>query len=273
MSGPLDSHTGRVLAELQERGISSVPGVFSRNECRRHIESLEQLLEERLRRGEYCGNERYQVLYNYFQGRPDCFGLLYQDITDSILSRVIDRDYVLISPAARNRQVRERMTAGRPTSGIGWHVDSRTIGDPPRLLEPTVNYFALIALDDLERTNGATEYIPGSHLWYRRPEDRDAQHDAAVLEAEAGSIVYFDCALWHRVGEPSERSRWTIFNMFGPWFMKPYYRFHEMFTPAEMAAFPPKIRQLLHWDSLPPRDHNESTVTLRRVRDLIARPS
>ena len=254
------------FSELREQGITCVPGVLSKAECRNYVSNLEAILEERMNQGEFVGNERYQVIYNYFLGRPDMFGLMYQDTTDTIMTEIIDQDYVLVSPSARNRQIRTNMMRSVPTSGVGWHTDSRFIGKTPKMLRPTPIYFSVVALDDLSKDNGATFYIPASHQWYRRPENRDAELESLVLEAEAGSVIYFDAALWHRVGDPGVRSRWVIFNMFGPWFMKPYFRFHEMFSPAEMETFPPKIRQLLHWDSLPPKDHRELTITLRRVR-------
>lgn len=259
----------QALVDLKEQGIALIPGVLSKAECQRYIDNLEDILATRIRDGVFCGNERYQVLYNYFQGHPENFGLVYQELTDQIMSEVIDQDYVLISPSARNRQIRKDMGPGRPTSGVGWHFDTRQIGRVPQALRPSPIFFSIVALDDLSEENGATFYIPKSHLWYRRPNDRNAKLESLVLKAKAGSVVCFDAALWHRVGEPSERSRWAIFNMFGPWFMKPYFRFQEMFSPAEMESFPPKIRQLLHWDSLPPRDHTESTVTLRRVREQV----
>lgn len=254
------------FSELREQGITCVSGVFSKTECRNYISNLEGLLEERMRQGEFVGNERYQVIYNYFLGQPDMFGLMYQDATDTVMTEMIDQDYVLISPSARNRQIRTNMMRSRPTSGVGWHTDSRFIGKAPQMLRPTPIYFSAVALDDLSKDNGATFYIPGSHQWYRRPDNRNAELESLVLEAEAGSVVYFDSALWHRVGDPGVRSRWVIFNMFGPWFMKPYFRFHEMFSDDEMEAFSPKVRQLLHCDSIPPKDHRESTITLRRVR-------
>ena len=257
----------RIISELRADGISVAEGVLSKSECAAYIRALEGILTERQRSGVFVGNERYQVIYNYFQGHPELFGLTYQDITDQVMSRMIDQDYVLISPSARNRQLRGAVNNARPTSGIGWHFDTRSIGHEAKPLRPSPIYFSVVALDDLTEKNGATFYIPGSHLQYTRPPDRSADLPSKVLEAKAGSIAFFDAALWHKVGEPSDLSRWAIFNMFGPWWMKPYFRFTEMFSPEQLASFPPKIRQLLHYDSTPPKDHTESTITLRRVRE------
>ena len=81
----------------------------------------------------------------------------------------------------------------------------------------------------------------------------------------AGSIIFWDPCLWHRVGEATSKSRWGIFNTYGPWFVKPYHQFHRMFKKEVSSKFSPEIRQLLHFDSTPPKDHNEKMATLRRV--------
>lgn len=258
-----------VVKKVREDGIAVVDNYFDVPECHAYVDKLEDIFADRYAKGIYCGNHEYQVIYNYFQGRPDMFRLLYQDLTDVVMRSLIDDDYVLISPSARNRRVRSGVESKRATSGVGWHVDTRFVGAPPVAFRPSPIYFAVLALEDFTSENGATAFIRGSHQWYKRPEDRNAALDDEALEAKAGALIFFDSALWHKVGDPGVASRWSVFNMFGPWFIKPYFRFHEMFTAEEMESFPSKVRQLLHWDSVPPRDHSESTVTLRRVRKML----
>ena len=55
----------------------------------------------------------------------------------------------------------------------------------------------LWALDDFTRLTGATLVVPGSHKW-DRPVEQD--HEYAVVEMEAGSIVLFDGSLWYNNG-------------------------------------------------------------------------
>jgi hypothetical protein len=256
-----------IVQSIQSEGLAIIPDVVSRSQCDRYVELLNQEFEERLRKGSYCGNETNQVLDNYFMTCPELLGLIYQDVTDQIMRRIIDNDYVLISPSARNRRLLPGMRFGRRTSGMGWHVDSRFIGG--RGIQPSLNYLAILCLDDFEKNNGATHYIPGSHARYQRPPDRDADLEFEYLLVPKGGMAIIDAALWHRVGEPSEKSRWGIFNTYGPWFMKPYHRFTDMFSEEQAKEFPPIIRQLLHYDSTPPRDHDESMITLRRVRATV----
>lgn len=256
-----------IVNAIRNDGLAVVPDVLSHQQCDHYRQLLNTQFEERLRSGSYCGNETNQVLDNYFMTCPELLGLLYQDVTDRVMRRLIDDDYVLISPSARNRRVLEGMRFGRKTSGVGWHTDSRFLGN--KGIRPSLSYIAIICLDDFEKHNGATHYVPGSHLRYQRPPDRDADLDFEYVLMPKSGIAIIDTALWHRIGEPSTKSRWGIFNTYGPWFMKPYHRFNEMFTDEELENFPPIIRQLLHCDSIPPKDHDESMITLRRVRKTV----
>jgi len=85
-----------------------------------------------------------------------------------------------------------------------------------------------------------------------------------TLAAPAGSLVFFDSALWHRVGEPTAHSRWSVFNMYGPWFMKPYFRFTDNYDAAAAEQLSPAIRRVLHFNSIPPKDERAGTATVRK---------
>ena len=50
----------------------------------------------------------------------------------------------------------------------------------------------------------------------------------------AGSIAIMDTSLWHTAGPPSKESRWSVFNMYGPWFVKPYFRYYDMFEEKKI---------------------------------------
>ena len=194
---------------------------------------------------------------------PDLLRYLYHPLVDGIMRQLIDDDYVLISPSARNRRLLKGQSFGRKTSGFGWHVDARFLGN--QAIMPNPNYTAITVLESFGRENGATEYVPNSHKLATKPTNRNEIIDAEILCADQGAIIVFDTLLWHKISDASEKSRWALFNMYGPWYMKPYHRFHDMFDAKEMEKFDPIIRQLLHWDSNPPRDHTERMATLRRI--------
>jgi ectoine hydroxylase-related dioxygenase (phytanoyl-CoA dioxygenase family) len=60
-------------------------------------------------------------------------------------------------------------------------------------------------LDDFTDKNGATEVVPGSHRYGRRPVNADLSDHLGLLkvEAPAGSLIVTSGYLWHRAG-PNE---------------------------------------------------------------------
>ena len=263
-----DEDIDSLVAGLKSEGIVIVRDVLSGEECNFYRDRLNRQLDERIASGSYCGNETNQVLDNYFQTDPELLPLIYQGLTDRVMRRMIDDDYVLISPSARNRRLLSGANFGRKTSGFGWHTDSRFIAGGQGI-RPSLCYMTILCVDAFSGENGATHFIPQSHLRYQRPDDRDAELDHEVLVAPQGAMVIFDTALWHRVGDGSAKSRWGVFNTYGPWFMKPYHRFEEMVPDAILDEMLPIFRQLLHFDSLPPKDQDESMITLSRVRTAV----
>ena len=254
----------RLASRVISDGLVVLENVFDQEYCDKYKQILDDVLSNRIDSNSYCGNNENQVLDNYFLDNHSLLNLIYQDITDKVMRLLIDDDYVLISPSARNRRILDIKQFGKPTSGHGWHTDSRFI-QSGKGLNPSLCYMTIICIEDFGADNGATHYIPKSHSLYKRPEDRDADLEFEIISAKKGSLVIFDTALWHRVGPVSSKSRWGVFNTYGPWFMKPYHRFYDMFNQEESSKFPQIIRQLLHFNSITPLDHNERMATLRRI--------
>ena len=74
-----------------------------------------------------------------------------------------------------------------------------------------------------------------------------------------------DTSLWHTAGPPGKKSRWSVFNMYGPWFVKPYFRYYDMFEEKKIMKFSRLLHKLLHFGSNPPLNQNERLATLKRV--------
>jgi ectoine hydroxylase-related dioxygenase (phytanoyl-CoA dioxygenase family) len=79
-------------------------------------------------------------------------------------------------------------------------------------------------VDDFTADNGATCFVPGSHLLHRLPEPTD-DVTAVPMEAPAGSVVVFESRLWHRTGfnRTADQRRAGIFG----WYTRPIYRTQE----------------------------------------------
>lgn len=252
-----------ILQTVREIGVCVVPGVLSDEQCKRHVQTLEKAVRDQVGAGSYFGSNQTQVLYNYFVHGEALYDLFAHPLIDEVMTQLIDKDYVLVSPSARNPFMRGDLPAGRAVSGEGWHVDSRVANAATgELIRPSLSYYAVFALEPFTEKNSATKYIPGSHRRYQRPPNRNADISHSVLTCPAGSMIVFDSALWHRTGTPTPISRWSVFNMYGPWYMKPYFRFAENFTQAQLEAMPPRVQKLLHLLSTPPVDPNVRTGTV-----------
>jgi ectoine hydroxylase-related dioxygenase (phytanoyl-CoA dioxygenase family) len=98
-------------------------------------------------------------------------------------------------------------------------------------------------VDDFTADNGATCFVPGSHLLHRLPEPGE-EVVAVPMEAPAGSLVVFESRLWHRTGfnRTTDQRRGGIFG----WYTRPIYRAQENW----FLSLDPIIRQFASDDLL-----------------------
>ena len=119
-------------------------------------------------------------------------------------------------------------------------------------------------LDDFTEKNASTFYIPKSHLSSNKP-IKDGKYKHKTLIGKKGSMVLFDSGLWHRGGNPTAESRWSVGFYYGPWWMKPYFRFTDMLGLKNMKKLNKRVKKLLHYYSNPPKNIDERISTV--VRD------
>ena len=91
-----------------------------------------------------------------------------------------------------------------------WHIDSNVPEPiPPWIIRANSNFIT----QDYSYENGATQLIPNSHLWLRKPNKYEAEviDDKTILTLEApkGSIVFWVGTLWHRSGVNSSNNNRT----------------------------------------------------------------
>jgi ectoine hydroxylase-related dioxygenase (phytanoyl-CoA dioxygenase family) len=108
------------------------------------------------------------------------------------------------------------------------------------------------AIDEFTEVNGATEVIPGSHLWGdERPEVEDPRIQPVLMPA--GSAVVFQGTLWHRGGaNRSSAPRLAI----TPQYCQPWARQMENMTlavpPDVVSGYPRRVQELLGYSIHPP---------------------
>lgn len=106
------------------------------------------------------------------------------------------------------------------------------------------------AIDDFTADNGATDIIPGSHLWGDR-EPNPADRQPVVMSA--GSCVFFLGTLWHGGGaNRSDRSRLAATAQYcEPW-VRPQEAFTLSMTRDTVRAVSEDIRRMLGYSIHPP---------------------
>lgn len=129
-----------------------------------------------------------------------------------------------------------------------FHTDDGNTAPRPRA---PLGVSTIWALDDFTASNGATEVVPGSHLW---PQLRDVQDGEAVkVIMPAGSVVVFAGSLLHRGGAstgPGTRLGIT------PQYCAPWLRQIEnmvLAVPPELAAgYSDRVQSLLGYSVIDP---------------------
>ena len=254
-----------IIKDIKYKGFSLIKNFIPKTECRDAIKKLEYIFNSRKNSAEFVGNNDNQVLYNYFIEDHSLLKFVYNENIFQIISILIDGDHVLTSTSARNKRIINEIDKTEKTSGIGWHTDTRYVFQNKTAIKPSLSYIVIYLLEDFSKTNGATRYVPFSHKKKNRP-TRDKLYKSETFLGSQGDAIILDTALFHKAGKSSHKSRWSIFSMYSSWFIKPYFQFNRMFKKNEIKEFNPKLKQLLHYDSMPPKDHKKSRATLKRVK-------
>ncbi len=252
----------KLAEEVRINGLVTLSGVYTREECNRFKKRADEIITEFVAEKKFLIHQNCQYIFSPFRLDPDFFNLLINDPTDNLLKILLDDDYVLIQATMNNRKNRTDIETGHHKSlGDDWHTDSRYLDG--RRLDRGFGYLMAVMLDDFTEENGGTHYVPGSHLIRSVPE-RQGNYKYNVLAGTAGTVVVMDSGMWHRSGPSSNQDRWAVFNVFGPWFMKPYYDYPKMLGPELGATLSKRTRKLLHYTSIPPLNEDERVNTLIR---------
>jgi len=183
-----NARLSQIAQECDEHGRHPLPGI-----------ALE--FESGIEPGHVCGIDKESTIRKYHDlGQADPF--FWNQLRDARLMRILDE---LIGPGARLLQC---MALVKPPAIGGpkdWHQDI-----PYFPLTPQSAIGAWIACDDADRENGCMQVIPGTHLsgmqeheqgptGWRLPERLIALHarDVIAVPMTAGSVLFFDSALWH----------------------------------------------------------------------------
>jgi hypothetical protein len=114
---------------------------------------------------------------------------------------------------------------------------------------PLVGFIYMI--DAFTAENGATRFVPGSHLWPHGPEDADADVSAARDRAvqacgAAGSLIVFNGSAWHgHSANHTDQPRRSLQGAFIPRDGRASTDFAGRMHPDTRARLSPIVRELL----------------------------
>jgi ectoine hydroxylase-related dioxygenase (phytanoyl-CoA dioxygenase family) len=181
-------------------------------------------------------------------------GKLYEEIAAdprlmALIGRFLQPNFLLSASHA--------ISLGPGETAQSVHADDSFYRQPrPR---PPIGISVIGAIDDFTKANGATEIIPGSHLWGEpgspgRPTD-PAEIEAMLvpMEIPAGAALVFPGTLMHRGGaNVTERPRLAFTSQYcEPW-ARPQENFWLSVPKEIVRQMSPRAQALLGYEIAPP---------------------
>ena len=151
-----------------------------------------------------------------------------------------------------------------------WHYDDSHFRLPrPR---QSLGVSTFWAIDETTELNGATEIIPGSHVWPEQnlpggntlatfsdkrvrdmSDDPGARDDAIKVTMKPGTLMLAKGTLWHRGGaNRSDRSRMIITPQYCPGWTRTLENMSLAVPPEIAATLPERARELIGYSIHPP---------------------
>ena len=211
------------------------------------IDTIKSELAPWLRGAHYGRNDfegfRSERVYALLAKAPSIARLVEHPAVLAIVDECLPPHYLLSAALAINVHPGETPQA--------FHIDDAAGGLPLRRPRPMQGVSAIWALDDFTDTNGATEVVPGSHLWGegRAP----TQRDALTAAMPRGSVLLLAGNLLHRGG--ANRST-TVRLAITPQYGAPWLRQIEnmvLAVPPQVAAqYSERVQGLLGYSIVEP---------------------
>jgi ectoine hydroxylase-related dioxygenase (phytanoyl-CoA dioxygenase family) len=229
------------LATFQSQGYVVVEDALAPHQLDAVLEGLEPLLRDApLGRNDFEGRSTNRV-YALLAKLPAMAAIVEHPHVVAMVDALLEPRWLLSAALAINLLPGETEQA--------WHFDDGFYTLPrPR---PPVSISTIWALDDFTAENGATEVIPGSHLWgIELPSGDDVRRVPVVMPA--GSVVVFSGTLWHRGGANRSSGRRLCVS---PQYCQPWGRQQEnmMLAVGRRALdYSPRIREMLGYSIHPP---------------------
>lgn len=231
-------------ARVRAEGYLVIEGLLTADEVAATKVALSPWLQgHHFGRNDFEG-ERTERVYALLSKAPILARIVEHPIVLTLLDRLLPAQYLLSAALAINVHPGE---TPQP-----FHIDDSSTKLPGARPHPHLGVSTIWAFDDFTSTNGATEVLPGSHLW----DDSKfpvREVDAVKVIMPAGSAVVFLGNLVHRGGaNRSDRVRLAI----TPQYCVPWVRQIEnmvLAVPPDVAGrYSPRIQEMLGYNTIDP---------------------
>jgi len=236
------------VTRLAEEGWCTVPDVITPEAAGRAVERLWATVEANAREGYSCFLPDIDLNpCNVRILNPIIADPLFRDLVEhpaalEAAGAVVGPDLILANYTAN---------IARPGArSMALHSDLAFILPEPWLHPWSVN--VIWCLTDAHPDNGATRYIPRSHLWHSRADvPGDAADRLVPFAAKAGSIVVMDGRIWHTSGPnvTPDEDRVLLFGYYSISFLRPMINWSAVIPAEVQAGLSPRLRQLLGLDA------------------------
>src|SRR5262249_10409159 len=151
-----------------------------------------------------------------------------------IVEKVLDRGCLVSSLSS--------IAIGPPEPAQPLHADDQLIPLPRPHVPIIVN--SMWAITDFTEENGATRFVPGSHLWPEAPPLGTTQPTVPAV-MRRGSVLVYNGSLWHRGGPNRTRARRLRLSMDYLARRERQQENQQLGIPLEIArGFSPRLRRL-----------------------------
>lgn len=248
------------LKKLENNGYIILEKIFKKKETLKIKIKLEKILNSRIKKKQVIGHKSNQIIYNFFVEDKSLLKLIDIPQVDKILSKILEPNYVLQSTNAQNRiqnKIKKEVKIKNAYKiGATWHTDSRYLNN--KRLNKGFSFLVIIALDAFTKLNGPTKFVEKSINFLKKPKRRSNYRYKELLMKE-GSVCIMDTGMWHKAGDSTANSRWSIFSIYTGWFVKPYFNYSGFLKKNKINK---RYKKLLHYNSTPPEmNEHRSTVT------------
>ncbi|MFF0634272.1 phytanoyl-CoA dioxygenase family protein [Nocardia sp. NPDC004151] len=227
------------LAALERDGYVILPDLLTAAELDEIRESVAPLLD-RSGRNNFEGHSTQRV-YSVLNKTRSCDRIADHPRVLALLDRLFMPNYLLSMLQVINIQPGEAAQM--------LHTDDGFYPLPrPR---KALGAATIWAIDDFTADNGATDMVPGSHLWGDELPDESTPREPIVMRA--GSCVFFGGTLWHGGGaNRSANPRLALTAQYcEPW-LRPQEAFTLSMTRDTVSAVSEDIRRMLGYSIHPP---------------------